>query len=476
MAKLVAIGDSLTQGFQSGAIYRTDWSFPAIIARSMGLELPNDFRIPRFPGSGLPLNIEEALRWMKTQLGADIDLSEWIVRFPVLLGRFLDEVEDLYERGTGSRPAAFGGVYHNLGVWGFRVADSFTITPNYCQKAIENEEGWIQDDFLGLPTASMYRTALRVLNPKLRRERMDWTQLDNLKQIVNEEGVENLILWFGANDCLGTVLDLELKDMEDTNVTTDAIARRKWNLTNSQVFHHDFTQLVEKVKGIIPSDTKVFVGTVPHVTIPPVTQGIPPFDGKYFQYYGRFFAKKENFSPLLQKHLERQKIQQIDARVDSFNQSIRDIIRLQSNNWHVIDTCTILDALAVKRNEMLDAPARPLIDYYAARGLSDHPLLRLSPIPSILRLDVRDGNRYAGGLFSLDCVHPSTIGYGIVAEAFLSVMKQAGVSDTDPVRINWNEIIAHDSLLQVPPLLWENIISAAEKNSILWDIIFRVIY
>ncbi|RCJ25612.1 lipase [Nostoc minutum NIES-26] len=476
MAKLVAIGDSLTQGFQSGAIYRTDWSFPAIIARSMGLELPNDFRIPRFPGSGLPLNIEEALRWMKTQLGADIDLSEWIVRFPVLLGRFIDEIEDLYERGTGSRPAAFGGVYHNLGVWGFRVADSFTITPNYCQKAIENEEGWIQDDFLGLPTASMYRTALRVLNPKLRRERMDWTQLDNLKQIVNEEGVENLILWFGANDCLGTVLDLELKDMEDTNVTTDAIARRKWNLTNSQVFHHDFTQLVEKVKGIIPSDTKVFVGTVPHVTIPPVTQGIPPFDGKYFQYYGRFFAKKENFSPLLQKHLERQKIQQIDARVDSFNQSIRDIVRLQSNNWHVIDTCTILDALAVKRNEMLDAPARPLIDYYAARGLSDHPLLRLSPIPSILRLDVRDGNRYAGGLFSLDCVHPSTIGYGIVAEAFLSVMKQAGVSDTDPVRINWNEIIAHDSLLQVPPLLWENIISAAEKNSILWDIIFRVIY
>jgi hypothetical protein len=29
MAKLVAIGDSLTQGFQSGAILRTDLAYPA---------------------------------------------------------------------------------------------------------------------------------------------------------------------------------------------------------------------------------------------------------------------------------------------------------------------------------------------------------------------------------------------------------------------------------------------------------------
>jgi hypothetical protein len=28
----------------------------------------------------------------------------------------------------------------------------------------------------------MYRTTLKVLNPKLRQERMGWTQLDNLQQ------------------------------------------------------------------------------------------------------------------------------------------------------------------------------------------------------------------------------------------------------------------------------------------------------
>lgn len=119
MAKIVAIGDSLTQGFQSGAILRTTWSYPAMIARSMGLNTPNDFPIPTFPGTGLPLNIEEALHSMESQLGSEIDVKEWIIRFPVLLRNFMNDTEDMYERGTGSRPSPFGGYYHNLAIWGF---------------------------------------------------------------------------------------------------------------------------------------------------------------------------------------------------------------------------------------------------------------------------------------------------------------------------------------------------------------------
>ena len=34
--RLVAIGDSLTHGFQSGAIFNTDLSYPAIIAAELG--------------------------------------------------------------------------------------------------------------------------------------------------------------------------------------------------------------------------------------------------------------------------------------------------------------------------------------------------------------------------------------------------------------------------------------------------------
>ncbi|MDP9317320.1 MAG: lipase [Chloroflexota bacterium] len=476
MAKVVAIGDSLTQGFQSGAIFQTEWSYAAMIARSMNLQIPIEFRIPRFPGTGLPLNIEALLRWMSTSLGPDITRDEWFLHFPLLLNRFMDDVEDLYERGTGSQPAAFGGVYHNLAVWGFRVADSYTVTSKYAALQINAEEGFIADDFLGLPSAPMYRTARRILNPRLRPEREEWTMLDNLKQIVQEEPVENLIIWLGSNDALGTVLNLEFKPMGTTNVPSDPHQRRRWNLTHPDVFKHDFTTLVKNVKAILRPETKVFVGTIGHVIIPPVTQGIPPFDGTYFAYYGRFFANQSNFNPYFHKNLTREHAMHIDATIDQFNATIRQIVGAQGAQWHVVDLGAILDELAVKRNNLEDAPDRPLRNYYAKLGITDHPLLRLSPVPSVLRLRTREhGERYTGGLFSLDCFHPSTIGYGIVAEAFLRAMQRVGVPDADPMRLNWQDIVAHDTLLQNPPLLWDDITEAAEHNATLWDVIFRVL-
>src|SRR3954469_10520018 len=47
--RLVAIGDSLTHGFQSGAIFNTDLSWPAIVARELGW---HGYRYPRYGGTG----------------------------------------------------------------------------------------------------------------------------------------------------------------------------------------------------------------------------------------------------------------------------------------------------------------------------------------------------------------------------------------------------------------------------------------
>ena len=53
--RIVAIGDSLLHGFQSGAVFNTDLSVPAIIAYELGW--PEQYRYPRYPGpGGLPLN------------------------------------------------------------------------------------------------------------------------------------------------------------------------------------------------------------------------------------------------------------------------------------------------------------------------------------------------------------------------------------------------------------------------------------
>lgn len=481
MAKLVAIGDSLTQGFQSGAILRTDLSYPALIARSLGLRIPTEFPIPAFPGSGLPLNLEDALRTMERSLGPDIDRLEWIVRFPVLLHQYVDQVEDLYERGAGARPVSYGGSYHNLAVWGFRVMDSLTVHSQYCDTAINREEGWIKDDFLGLPSGAMYRTAKRVLNPSGSPAKAQWTQVDNLRAIVTQDQqLDCLILWLGANDCLGTVLELEVKDMTDGDVRNleqqgllqDPEARRRWNLTNLGLFRRDFRQLVETVAPILPAHTQVLVGTVPHVTIPPITRGVGEFDGKYFDHYGSFFANPEDSSASpIQRRLTKAEVIAIDQRIDGFNQVIREVVSGQGPQWRVVQIGAVLDELAVKRNNSTDSPGLPLINYYKKQGQADHPLLQLRPVPSVLRLDTQNATRLQGGLFSLDCIHPTTIGYGIIAEVFLTAMQQAGIDNADPQRLDWTRLIQQDSLIQSPPQLWDDILAAAEKNDNLWEIL-----
>ena len=152
----------------------------------------------------------------------------------------------------------------------------------------------------------MYRIAQCVLNPKQLLVRKWWTQIDNLKHLnKNEGGVKNLILFLGANDCLGTVRDLKVKDMkcEEGDVSDDPEQRRaNYNLTSTEVFEADYKKMVQQISKAISEDTKVFVGTVPHVTIPPITQAISGQQDfecdqrNYFTYYGPFFVNEDNFS------------------------------------------------------------------------------------------------------------------------------------------------------------------------------------
>jgi len=46
--KLFTIGDSVSQGFMSAAAARTDLTYSTLIARSMGLELENEYRYPKW--------------------------------------------------------------------------------------------------------------------------------------------------------------------------------------------------------------------------------------------------------------------------------------------------------------------------------------------------------------------------------------------------------------------------------------------
>ena len=100
----------------------------------------------------------------------------------------------------------------------------------------------------------------------------------------------------------------------------------------------------------------------------------------------------------------------------------------------------ILLSNGIKKFEI---PRDPLQQFFAEKGCSNHPLLddNLKPTPNVLRFETCNNRRKNGGLFSLDCFHPTTIGYGLIAEEFLRVMKEAKVPDADPGQLNWQRII-----------------------------------
>ena len=76
-----------------------------------------------------------------------------------------------------------------------------------------------RDNFLGMANASFYRTALNVLNPSRDPEYDSFTQLDWLKYHHEKEGVENLVLWLGANNALATVLKLKIKQTPNNSAS-----------------------------------------------------------------------------------------------------------------------------------------------------------------------------------------------------------------------------------------------------------------
>ena len=104
--RLVTIGDSLTHGFQHGAIYNTDWSWPAIVARQLGATLthPHD---AADGGGGNPINLERVARL----------LGHGAVGDAVAIWRYARSVASYYGDGSGALEPT-GPPNENLGVWG----------------------------------------------------------------------------------------------------------------------------------------------------------------------------------------------------------------------------------------------------------------------------------------------------------------------------------------------------------------------
>lgn len=480
---LFTIGDSISQGFMSGAAARTDLAYSTLIAKELGVK---DYHFPEWPKEGLPFNLETIFRRLQRRLGEDISgIFEWPIAINII-NHYLDEIEDYYERGEGRLEKAIEPEpFHNVSVRGFDLSNSWQIKPSICRKLISQSDS-NGDNFFGMVNESLLRTAHKVLESGS-PENKDFSQLDWLAHHHEKVGVENVILWLGANNALGTVLDLKINQTSQDgsafkegpeSVSYEKRLDHNWNLWHPEDFRKEYDFMIDQVVSILEKNPNrknfnVFVATIPLVTVCPLIKSVEKYGrnemtvtewevdtknpcpmnlselskpkvhripyGKYYPY----FMFEQNFDIKL-NHLNQQDVLHIDNFIRKYNRIIQEAVakaneRLGKPTFYLVDIATEFNKMALKRNNY--EPTYDFPEYFE----NCYP-----KVDTRYYGVTREGVKKAGGLFSLDGVHPTAIGQGLIAYEFLKVMKKAGVYKGNVNNLDWKNIFDSDTLYSNP--------------------------
>ncbi|URD48281.1 hypothetical protein [Chroococcidiopsis sp. CCNUC1] len=474
--RLVTIGDSLTQGFQSGAIFNTQISFPALIAREMGW---TEFRYPTYntPGDGLPLNLERLVRELEQKVGDRIDVWNFIPTL-LFLRNYLDKLEDYWERGEGTILPSQKEINHNLGVYGWDLRNILSRNASSCLELMSRKIPR-EDVFRQLVDYHNERAALRVLNSSVRSQTGETlTPLQAATTLGAEgtpengdaDGIETLIMIIGSNNALGSLLTFKIAWSDEGY--DDMEINDRYTIWRPIHFKAELDKVVAEVKQI--RARHVIWATVPHVTIAPFARGVDTKirkDSRYFPYYTLPWVSDAGFNQDRHPNLTASEVRAIDSAIDQYNDCIIDAVRkarTEGRDWYLFDLAGLLDRLAQRR--YIETPrARPSW-WKEIGGEYQLPsqLQKLDPKPDS-RFSISDATgRKQGGLFSLDGIHPTTIGYGIMAQELIAIMQTAGVEFYDDrgnlrqgkVEIDFRQLIDRDTLISNPPKAFENYFKA----------------
>jgi hypothetical protein len=451
--RLVALGDSLTQGFQSGAIFNTDLSYPALIARELGWY--DSFRHPEYRGyGGLPFNLEYLIRELELRYGNTLDWWE-LASAVFYVHQLLTHMRDYWEHGAGSQIPRTAGIMHNLAISGYDIRDVLSRTADYERASMVTP----QDSALRpLVENSGQLTALYVLDSARAADGRALTALEAASALGGDGGIETFLLFIGSNNALRTVIDLQLKW---SGPGYDDLAQKgAYNIWRPTDFAEELDVLADGVDSI--SAQHVVWSTIPHVTIAPIARGVGGKmrpGSRYFPYYTRPWIEDASFDSSVDPYITGNQARAIDSAIDQYNDAIVAVVRDGRNrgrDWLVLDTAGLLDRVAARRYQ-LDPLARP--SWWTPYRLPS-ALAALNPPPDSRYMAVDASGRIAGGLFSLDGVHATTITYAILAQEFINVMSVAGVTfcqadgttpRTGPILIDFLRMIARDTLVSDPP-------------------------
>lgn len=490
--KLFTIGDSISQGFMSMAAARTDLSYSTIVAKEMGWL--NNYEFPFWDKGGHPLNLELVFRKLTNRIGDRWE--EWnpgeLVKILDSVFDIMEEVEEFYERGQGRHDQDYTpsegkpDYFHNVASRGFNVSDAWTVSHDMCTRFIAKDPGTATNDKRSLPSSSFFRTAARILSrlPQSKPQFNTFTAIDWLKYHATTNGVENVFLWLGANNVLSTVLNMSIKQTsgklpplprispDDNTANRESMYfqyqnqyNEEYSLWHADDFKRDYALLLEYVNDALDNaktDTKVFIATVPFVTILPLARGMGQefeINGRrYFEYYTYFPYDSDKLTD--HPHLSVLRLSEvlfIENTIRTYNEIIQTLVKEQNAKFkkkprfHIVDICTAMDQIAFRRNH--GVPSYKFPAYINNRY----------PKPDTRYYERHPLQGAKGGLFSLDGVHPTAIGQGLIAHEFMKAMLDAGVkgipttTDKDGATIpalNWEQIYKDDVLYNNPiPLI-----------------------
>jgi hypothetical protein len=451
--KLVVLGDSISQGFQNGGIYRTDLNFPTFLSQCFEPEA--EFSQPVFTAQGgIPLNLEVLSRGLSDQYGNTLEWTEYIPAASHLY-KTLKRIKNYWEgKYKNLKIEDQTKPFHNQSVWGFATNDAWLVTDAKSQHLIENHPD-SYSIFDVLPDHAMYTTSSIVLNPAQQEQYLDSTLYDNVVDLQEDGGIENLIISMGHNNIIGAVTDLRFKYSEPSDLQS-LPSERDYTVYRPEHFEQEYRTLAQKVDKI--GAERVFVPTIPYVTIPPVSRGVnedqsQPTEG-YFDYYTRFWVWDSDFHPDKHAHLTKEEAIKLDKTVDEYNKIIRNVAA--QYGWGVVPVNTYVSGIARRRQTgklhipYPEAFADAILRNPATKHLLENPK---DPVLSTeyLRVHQDTGKVYKGGIFSLDGIHPTTIGYGLMAHLYYQTMEEHGVQFQKS--LDWDHIIDSDTLVTDPPYM-----------------------
>lgn len=450
--KLVAMGDSVAQGFKNGGVYRTDLSFPAILARCF--QSGSRFDTPSFSGQGgIPINLEVLIRGLSEEFGESITLNEY---FPVArhLYTTLRRIKNHWENENNHLHRNRDFPYHNQAVWGFAANDCWLMTENKCRDfLLQNKPRY--SVFSVLPDHAMYITGRLVLNPGFVPEFKNNSQIDNIDWLHSNGGIENLILCTGHNNIVGALSDLKITYTEPGFMNRHHY-ERAFTVYRPEHFEEELRHLFDQVRILdIPN---VFIPTYPYLTIPPVTRGVNADSSGthsgYFDYYTRFWIWDDDFDPEKHPHLTKDDAIRLDQLVDRYNAIIQELA--DEYDFHVVPVHKHVSAVARRRlgvDAVRPYPPR-FIEALKRNDATSHLVTEEGKVKlstDYLRVDEKTRKVTQGGIFSLDGLHPTTIGYGLIANIYHMRMKEAGVNFEK--EIDWDFVIENETLVSDPPYL-----------------------